>query len=186
MTEERWLSIGGYEGLYEVSDYGRVRSLDHVTFAAGSYRSCPHNKRWKGRVLRIAYPKNGYPSVVLSRGSDQSVRAVHVLVAETFLGPKPFPRACALHKDDKKKNNVVDNLYWGSRAQNMEDCARLGNMYCGTRHWKVALTPDLVRKIRKLRRENGYGGWKISKLLGASKGAVDGVIGGKNWKHVEA
>lgn len=127
MTEE-WKPVVGYEGLYEVSTKGRVRSLDrHVAGANGSRRLI------RGRMLALTPSdwNGGYISVELSReGRGNRKRVlVHRIELEAFIGPCP-PGQEGCHKDDNEQNNDLANLYWGTRADNMRDAVRNG-----THHW---------------------------------------------------
>ena len=100
----------GWEGLYEVSSLGRVRTLPR------------HGK--PGRILKLQQAKRGgYPAVSMSRNSIGRTFKVHVLVAAAFLGPKPDGLE-VLHADDDKNNNVATNLRYGTRSENLDDRVR--------------------------------------------------------------
>ena len=104
MNEEIWRPIEGYEGLYEVSSYGRVRSLDmYVKVGYGNYRL------HKGKVLSPAKDTNGYLKVNLYCNGKQKTINVHILVAQAFL-PNPDNLPQVNHKDENKSNNRVENL----------------------------------------------------------------------------
>lgn len=98
---EIWKPIFGYEGFYEVSNLGNVKSLD---------RLIPCGRRVNGKTLSAGKASNGYLSVVIC-GLSQSTKMVHALVAEAFLGHKPdgFNKVIN-HKDFDKLNNSVSNL----------------------------------------------------------------------------
>lgn len=99
---EEWRQIPGYEGLYEVSSYGRVRSLDrYVKSSYGAYRL------HKGKVLSSGIRPDGYLIVCL----QERMFRVHRLVAEVFI-PNPDNLPQVNHKDEDKTNNNVDNLEW--------------------------------------------------------------------------
>ncbi|WP_211339176.1 NUMOD4 motif-containing HNH endonuclease [Salana multivorans] len=115
-TPETWLPVVGYEGLYEVSDRGRVRSLDRLSAAGAPQR---------GRVLRPSIAKGGYPMVSLYRDRGRSTRTVHRLVLLAFVGPEP-EGAEACHRDGNPTNNALPNLYWGTHSENMHDAVRHG------------------------------------------------------------
>ena len=126
---EIWLPVKGYEDRYEVSDYGRVRSLDRQVWDERGY--------WKpvrGRVLN--QPMSGsYPSVSLHRSPlpPKKIR-VHILVLETFIGERPDGmHAC--HRDDDPLNNKVDNLRWDTpRANRIDEQVNGGNFYLNKTH----------------------------------------------------
>jgi hypothetical protein len=126
----KWLPVVGFEGLYEVSDTGLVRSLDR-TITTVSRRGLPYVQRRPGRLLRPGNNKtSGHLHVCLSGRND---RSVHVLVLEAFVGPRPLGME-ARHADDDPTNNHLDNLSWGTRSQNSFDAIRNG------RHFQVRKT----------------------------------------------
>lgn len=116
-TTEQWRPIVGYEGHYEVSDHGRVRSIDRVVNTAVG------PQRWKGKVLKPVLKPAGYPYVTLG---NKDRRYVHHLVLETFVGPRPEGNY-GRHLDDDPANNCVGNLAWGTPSENSYDKVANGN-----------------------------------------------------------
>ena len=114
----------GWEGLYEVSSLGRVRSVDRVD-SAGATR--------KGRVLRSGDQLTGHQVVHLSRASQVTTRTVHRLVLEAFVGPRPEGME-ACHWDGNPRNNRRDNLRWGTRSSNRQDAVRHGTHFAPGRY----------------------------------------------------
>ena len=102
MSEEIWKDIKGYEGVYQVSNLCKVRSLQY-------------NKQ---KILKIGYTNKGYGSINLCKNGKISHRNVHRLVAETFI-PNPNKYFCVNHKDENPRNNNVDNLEWCTGLQNI-------------------------------------------------------------------
>lgn len=101
MNNEIWKDIIGFEGLYQVSNLGRVRSLDRTT---------SHNCFIKGKILKTRIHKD-YVVIQLSEHNKCTSKQVHRLVAETFLeNPNNLPQVN--HKDENPLNNVVENLEW--------------------------------------------------------------------------
>jgi len=112
-THETWLPVPEWEGLYEVSNLGRVRSLP---------RRGTH-----GRILRPGSDLAGCRRVVLSRRSSGQVnQKVALLVVLAFHCPKPFPKAVVRHLDGDNRNDTPGNLRWGTQSENMFDEVRHG------------------------------------------------------------
>lgn len=109
---EVWKPIPGYEGRYEVSDAGRVRSVDHCVPCFTGDRK----RLVKGRVLRPGRTTSGHLSVALGKGNSMWV---HSLVARTFLGARPDGME-VLHLDHDPKNNALGNLAYGTRSENLK------------------------------------------------------------------
>ena len=131
MNEEIWRPIEGYEGLYEVSNTGRVKSLNRYVKGKGESYSLQ-----KGRVLSPGKDKNGYLFVILTCNGKRKMFLVHRLIAQTFiLNPDNLPQVN--HKDEDKSNNRVENLEWCT--------AKYNNNY-GTRK----------DKVRDTKIKNGY------------------------------
>lgn len=120
---EQWRPIPGYEGYYEVSSQGRVRSVDRVTELP-----CGQIRRYKGRILKLGTHPKGHKTVSLYKGDKRRCTYVHTLVLETFIGPRP-QGAESLHYDDNPANNHVENLRWGTRQENVSDMLRNGKHY---------------------------------------------------------
>ena len=102
---EEWRPVVGYEGLYEVSSLGQVRSVDRIVTRSDG-RQC----RWKGRTLRVNDTAHGGFAVSLccANGRQKTVK-VHTLVAAAFLGPRP-KKADVRHLDGNPSNNQASNL----------------------------------------------------------------------------
>lgn len=127
MTEQ-WLPVVGYEGLYEVSDLGRVRSVDRVVMRRGGIPV-----RRKGQVMTFtARAHHGDLKVTLSRGGKGKTWLVHRLVLTAFRGPCPPSLEC-LHGNGNSADNRLVNLRWGTRSENQEDSVRHGTHNCASR-----------------------------------------------------
>lgn len=118
---EIWKSITSYEGVYEVSNFGRVQSLDRVMINSHGKRHC-----LKGKEIRPSTGKFGHKRVVLySPGRPAETWQVHSLVLREFVAPRPEGLICR-HLDGDPANNHVENLTWGTPSDNMYDKARHG------------------------------------------------------------
>lgn len=115
------MPVNGYEGLYEVSDLGRVRSLTRpVKHSTGGYRVFP------GRVLKQDTTLKGYKRVPLSKdGASKNVQ-VHRIVCRAFNGAPPTGKNLVLHANGDPGDNRVSNLRWGTQAENIQDSVRQG------------------------------------------------------------
>lgn len=111
--EEIWRPVKGFEGYYEVSDLGRVRSIDRVIY--DSVRKC--DRLLKGRLLTERDNGHGYKSVMFCKNHKLYHKYVHILVAEAFIqNPSNLPYVN--HKDENKGNNCADNLEWCTGSYN--------------------------------------------------------------------
>lgn len=108
--QEEWRDIKGFEGYYQVSNLGRVRSVDRVIINTGN-KGENKKSHYKGRILRQTHRNKGYLGVILTKNSKQHSFSVHRLVAQTFI-PNINNLPQINHKDENKENNSVDNLEW--------------------------------------------------------------------------
>lgn len=117
-STEAWRSVPGYEGAYEVSDKGRVRSLDRTAVdRRGGKRT------FRGRMLTLGYDGLGYPSISVCRSGTSRKRLVHKLVTEAFLGPCPKGKEVC-HNDGDHSNSRLNNLRYDTKRSNVLDCMR--------------------------------------------------------------
>lgn len=125
MTES-WKAVPGYEGYYEVSDLGNVRSVDRVVPCSRHGTRTLKGKRKNARPLGHRDKKNRYLAVTLVKYSAPVTKLVHVLVLEAFIGPRPGEAYQACHRDGNEKNNALDNLRWGTISENNLDRVKHG------------------------------------------------------------
>ena len=109
--EEEWRPIKGYEGLYEVSNMGRVKSLH----------------RHQSAILKQGMGHSGYMGVSLYKNGTRNRTLVHRLVATAFI-QNPYNYEIVNHKDGNKNNNIVDNLEWCTSSYNTKHAYRIGLM----------------------------------------------------------
>lgn len=156
MTE--WRDIPGYEGHYQVSDDGQVKSLARTYVTRGGV-----TKPIRERILRAAVPpRDPYPRVVLRDPAGHArTRKIHQLVASAFHGPSPFVSAHVCHNDGDSTNNHPDNLRWDTCSENGRDTVRHGRNYNSKKtHCSVGheYTPEntIWRKPARGRRGDGF------------------------------
>lgn len=124
----RWVSVPGWEGLYEVSDKGDVRSLPRVT--RGGFSGV---RRVKGKILRPVKRPTGHVQVILSDGERREHHDIHRLVMVSFIGPPP-PRMEVCHNNGEPSDNRLVNLRYGTRSENIYDAVKHGA------HWQTKKT----------------------------------------------
>ena len=179
MTEE-WRAVPGYEGRYEVSAFGQVRSMGlHVGAKGGgtAFR--------KGRVLSQATKTNGYKQVTLVAADGARWSAhVHQIVCLAFLGPPPSEDTQIRHADGTRDNNDLSNLNYGDALSNAADRRQHGNDFFGPgeAHARAKLTEDDVRQIRKLAPFGDFAG--IGLAFGVSGSHACTIAHRKAWKHI--
>jgi hypothetical protein len=122
MDEEReeWRPVRGWEGLYEVSDQGRVRSLDRWVVKRNG-----HRQLIAGRMKSLPKLKQGYPVVHLAKNGQTTTRTVHTVVLDNFVGPRPAGHV-ACHNDGDPSNNRLTNLRWDTQSNNLLDAVKHG------------------------------------------------------------
>ena len=161
MEEEIWKDIKGYEGYYQVSNLGRVKSLER-TYKSG--RNGCATKTTKEKILKFKPAKNGYLYSALCKDGHKQWIHPHRLVAEAFV-PNPYAYKYVNHKDECKTNNRADNLEWCTAKYNTNYGTGLsrrrkqllqldldGNLI---REWECASTAE---------REGGYDNRRISEV----------------------
>ena len=174
-SNERWLPVAGYRGIYEVSDWGRVRSLERqVKTCGGALRRVP------ARVLRLAPDRFGHMRVGLHREGRQQQLYVHRLVLEAFVGTCPDGME-ACHGDGDPANNRLEFLRWDTPAANQADRLRHGTHIRGERHKLSKLTEAEVLAIRVDSRPHR----KVATDYGVSHAAVSLIKRRKNWGWLE-
>jgi hypothetical protein len=177
MPKERWLPVTEFEGIYEVSDFGRVRSLDRdVRYVNG--RTQP----WQGRLLKPSLASGGYPSVELCQNGSGKTTAVHSIVAAAFLGPRPPDKQVA-HRDGNKENPRLSNLRYATPTENHADKVIHGKTAHGERNGLAKLTAVDVIAIR-VRLKAGEPGISIAKDFGVTPANISQIRLRHTWPHI--
>ena len=126
--EEVWKDIVGYEGLYQVNNLGKIKSLKRVD---------NNNHIVKEKILKGCYDKDGYLKVILYNGKNKTYR-VHRLVAQTFI-PNPDNKPQVNHISGNKKDNSIQNLEWVTSKENVNHA------------WKTGLSKMTDERINKMK-----------------------------------
>lgn len=167
-SETVWADIPGYEGRYQASTAGEIRSLDRRVAVRNGYRVM------KGRVLKPAGQKTDpHLRVVLEHGGTG--QCVHTLVALTFLGPRPDGMDVR-HLDGNPLNNRVSNLAYGSRTENILDVMRIG------KPWRKLTTAQVMDIKRRL--SSGCNGAALARDYGVSQSTISAIKRGRTFAWV--
>jgi hypothetical protein len=182
MTEE-WRPVVGWEGLYEVSDFGRVRSLDRVTRQKSRWGGS-YNTFRKGRIL-ASFPNGqyGYLCVGLHHCGRRLTQNIHSLVARAFLGPCPVNMEVC-HGPNGHEDNSPSNLSYGTHTDNLSDRTRDGTELLGERNGNAKADKVIVARVRHLRR-SGMTYKNISEQVGLSVSTICQIVTKRTWKHVQ-
>ena len=173
---EIWLPIEGYENLYEVSNLGRVCSLERTVIKKNDA-----TRKVPGKILKPGTNKNGYLKVNLCKNGTRRTCYLHRLVATAFI-PNPDKKPQVNHKDEDKTNNTAENLEWCTAKENNNYGTR--NKRASEKRSKPVLCielnqifPSLTEAARQLSLSVGNISWV---LTGRSKTA-----GGYHWEFAE-
>jgi hypothetical protein len=166
--KESWLPVTGYVGIYEVSNYGRVRS-----FTSGA-----------PRIMKLKHKSRGYYRITLygHNGGPKS-RTVHRLVAEAFI-PNPENKPQVNHEDGIKTNNKVSNLRWVTPRENIQHAVINCLSPVGERCHLAKLTEKDVRSICGMLDSNLYTLNKIAQDFKVDDSLIGLIDSGKIWNHI--
>jgi hypothetical protein len=173
-----WKTVPGFS-IYEVSENGTIRrSLTVISARVG--KQAPRLP--PGTILKPCFKdkKDAYLCLRLlpDDGSRSKVMKVHVVVALAFHGPKPYPEACALHKNDDRYHNHYKNIYWGTKRQNSIDRSVNG------RHGRAKLSRDSVLWIRELYHGDRRTYAELADMFAMDQSSIAQIIKRKTYNWV--
>jgi hypothetical protein len=178
--QEIWKPVVGYAAFYEVSDQGRVRSLDRTTRT--HYKSGLVSRHfYAGRNLKPGLSSNGYRTVSLNRRGKRASFCVQYLVLAAFVGPRKKAEVIR-HLDGVRENNQLSNLAWGTAKENAADALRHGTRLQGEDYLTAKLTNMAARTIRRLHYVVPQS--ELAKIFNVSPAAIQAVHDGRTWTHV--
>ena len=180
--KEQWKPIKEWKGFYEISDLGRVKSLDHVVerfSISGNLCFC----HYKGRVLKLVIRRDGYRKVTLSRSGKRKDYNVHRLTFRAFHGK--ITAEHIMHLDGDSGNNKAENLRQGSASCNDAFKIDHGTQARGERQGRSKLTKKDVIEIRAFVVAGELTHAAIAEIYGISRGTVSNIASRRTWKHVK-
>lgn len=172
MDREIWKDIAGYEGLYQVSEYGNVKSL----YYQGKKRE---------KILKPTEDDKGYLFVNLWKNRKSKSMKIHRLVAQVFISNfenKPQVN----HIDGCKTNNCISNLEWCTKSENEKHAYKTGLKKAkrGENNGQSKLAEKDVLKIRELYKTGNYLQRELANIFGVSRRNIGDIINNKTWKHI--
>lgn len=176
---EDWLPIAGYEGLYEVSDLGRVRSVERKVVSKKG-----HHSIYSSFILTQEKLKNGYLRVALCCENRVKRYSVHRLVCSTF-NPNTENKPVVNHKNLNKEDNRAVNLEWCTQKENAQHASENGRTQQGEKNRGAKLTEMQVIEIRRLRKESNIGPSALGRMFGVGRNTIRECVNGKTWKHLK-
>lgn len=185
--QEIWKDIKGFEGRYQVSNLGNIKSLP-IKIKQKSNGGGFHYQTLRGKILIPVPNSKGYLRVVLRTQEKREVWFVHRLVATHFV-ENPNNKPIVNHIDNVHTNNVANNLEWCTHQENLKHAVGIKGIWVtkGEERENSILTEEDVRWIK----ENAIKGDKIlgykslSKKFGVSPQHIGNIIRGKKWSHVK-
>lgn len=175
---ETWKEIPGYEGYYEVSDQGHVRSVDREIVQDGRWGFI--KRTMKGRLLSPSNEHSNYPHVILSRGNEKESVKIHLLALRAFVGPCPEGlQAC--HEDGDTRNNILSNLRWGTPKSNQADRVGHGTHQYGARGPRAKLTWGDVFQIRSIYRASAPCYAEVGRRFGVCATTIGQIVRRDTW-----
>lgn len=170
MENEIWKPVLGYEGVYEISSLGRLRTISR------------NGKAIEPAVRAMGFYASRYVQTILTKFGKTKTVNIHSMVCEAFHGPRPAGE-WARHLDGDRRNNRANNLAWGTSKENMADQYAHGTRIMGERCPSSRLTSEGVRKIRKML-TTGMSQTDIASASGISQATVSAIKTGRLWGHV--
>jgi hypothetical protein len=172
--EEIWKNIIDFEDIYQVSNFGRIRSLDKIIYSSDN-----RNRTLRGRILKNKLDRTKkYQHVYLSHKGIATIVSVHRTVAKHFI-PNPENKPEVNHKDGNGLNNRIDNLEWNTRCENIQHSFDIGirKPYIIPRD-KCHLTKLSTSKIRSLIKmyNSGFSYKEMAKEFKMSVSGLEKII----------
>lgn len=185
--KEIWRDIKGYEGYYQVSTLGRVRSLDRtikVIKTSPKGKVFVSERFYKGKIMSYKKLEKFYPSVALSKHGKNKHFMIHKLVAETFI-PNIESKKCVNHINNVKYDNRIENLEWCTYSENSLHAVNYSKTwYLGEQQKNSKLTEKDVYMILDLLRQKNYKQKHIASFFGVTPSIISTIKLNTAWKYI--
>lgn len=171
---EVWKDIAGYEGLYQISNFGNVKSFY-------MWNINKYIKRKQPKILKLTENEHGYYRVSLIKNKKRKHKRVHRLVAEAFI-PNIENKPQVNHIDGNKQNNCVDNLEWATRDENMKHAWRTGLINTTKKIFQYDINNNLIKEWKSLSEAGRKIGICPQSICECAKGKIK-TSGGFIWRY---
>lgn len=181
---EIWKPVVGYEGIYEVSSLGRIRSLPRIVKSRS-----PNGRLMKGKIRKPNFRSHGYIQFNLydKENKNFAARNLHRIIAMAFI-PNPENKPEVNHIDANPSNNSLSNLEWVTHKENIVHAVKIGLLrdQKGQKNNMVVLSDDDVIKIKTMLK-NGLTYYKIHEnfFSHVSIGTIRAIKENRTWTHVQ-
>ena len=183
--QEQWKDVNGYEGYYQISSMGRVRSLDREVSQWNESAKKVTTRLQKSIYMSPFEDKDGYLKVQLTKEGVRNKFFVHRLVALNFI-PNPENKPEVNHKEGNKKDNRAELLEWNTTSENQRH-AIANKLYVtakGETAGQAKLKEVQVREIHKLWKSGEVTQEYLSTMFGVASSAISRIVNGVRWRHV--
>jgi hypothetical protein len=175
MKNEIWVPARGWEGAYEVSNIGRVRSI-----LRKGMKDAAAGRNYGGKIIkRTLHKRTGYFVVTLSNKNYRKQVSLHRLILSSFKGDAPEGMECC-HENGDRQDARLENLRWDTRKNNHADKKKHGTWQGGENNTWHKLTAAQVIAIRSSDKPKKY--WM--EKLNVSRACIAAVVNGTAWRHV--
>jgi hypothetical protein len=180
-SDEQWRAIPEWEGLYDVSDHGRVKSLARVIQQTSRWGK-PMTRRWPETILRpVRIGSGGYQAVSLWIARTQVVARISRLVLLTFVGPPPGPEYEAAHSNGDRDDNRLTNLRWATPKENSADRIEHGTDPIGERNPAARISAIQADEIRRVYRQGGVKQVELAARFGLAQTQISRIVRCESW-----
>jgi len=186
IKNEIWLPIPNFEGYYEASNMGRIKSLDRTIEKPDEKTGKISYMTRRGKIFKIRFKHNRrYMSIRLSKNGKTVGYPIHRIIAMIFV-PNPDNKPQVNHINGIKTDNRAENLGWVNNSENILHAIDSGLMKyaIGESHGSAIFTEDNVLRIRELYASKKYNLEEIGKMFNTNRSRIHEIVKRKTWKHI--